>query len=222
MSIRSYLTDVSVENYLKGIFHLSVKGVRVKTKILAAHLGVSLPSVTGMLRSLAEEGLADYQPYKGVLLTAEGRRIALRVVRHHRLVEAFLVEALGYRWDEVHEEAEVLEHAVSPRLAAAMERYLGYPKVDPHGDPIPSADGDIAPVNARVLVNVPAGQSATVSRIYDQSPNFLQYLESLGLTPGSPVTVLEHLPFDGPIRIRCASADATLSRAQVARIEVAA
>lgn len=220
MSTVRYLTDVSLENYVKAVYHLGRDGTRVKTKELAAHLNVSLPSVTGMLRSLSDDGLVDYLPYKGVRLTEEGQRVAVRVIRHHRLVETFLVEVLGYSWDEVHDEAEVLEHAVSAKLAAAIERHLGYPTVDPHGDPIPPAEGAFEPVTGDVLLDVPAGASTTITRIHDQSPSFLRYLEELGLTPGARVEVLEHMPFDGPVRLRCANREATLSRAQLSRIEV--
>ncbi|MEO1170968.1 MAG: metal-dependent transcriptional regulator [Myxococcota bacterium] len=220
MSTVRYLTDVSLENYVKAIYHLGRDGERVKTKALAAHLNVSLPSVTGMLRSLADDGLVDYTPYKGVRLTERGQTIAVRVIRHHRLVETFLVEVLGYSWDEVHDEAEVLEHAVSQKLAAAIERHLGYPTVDPHGDPIPPAEGEFEPAVGDALLDVPAGESTTVSRIHDQSPKFLRYLETLGLTPGARVEVLERMPFDGPVRLRCGDQEATLSRAQLSRIEV--
>lgn len=223
-----YLTDVSLENYVKGIYHLGVKarlaGIasRVKTKELADHLDVSLPSVTGMLRSLAEDGLVDYHPYKGVKLTDEGRRVALRVVRNHRLIESFLVHTLGFTWDEVHEEAEVLEHALSPKLAAAIERYLGYPKFDPHGDPIPTAEGVVEPVAGSLLLDAPPGTPMRVTRIHDQAAEFLRYLESLGLLIGATVEVVEALPFEGPLRLRCGGREATLSRPQVSRIEVQA
>lgn len=216
-----YLTDVATENYLKGIYQLGLRVAgRVKTKTLAQHLEVSLPSVTGMLRSLADDGLVDYQPYKGVELTEPGRRIALRIIRNHRLIETFLVDTLGFRWDEVHDEAEVLEHAVSPRLAAAIERHLGFPKVDPHGDPIPSAEGVVERPQGTRLSELAPAVPAWILRIHDQSPDFLRYLESLGLMPGARVEVLEVLPFDGPLRIRCGGSEVTLSRAQVGRIEV--
>lgn len=218
-----YLTDVALENYLKGIYLLATRhGDRVKTKSLAEHLEVSLPSVTGMLHSLADEGLVDYQPYKGVDLTERGRRIALRVIRNHRLIETFLFETLGFGWDEVHEEAEVLEHALSPRLAAAIEKYLGHPKVDPHGDPIPNAEGVVERPEGARLAELAPNTRAHVLRIHDQSPDFLRYLEGLGLVPGAEVEVVEVLPFDGPIQIECGATRATLSRAQVGRIEVQA
>lgn len=218
-----YLTDVSLENYLKAIYQLGIRtGERVKTKSLATHLEVSLPSVTGMIRSLADEGYVDYTPYKGVELTDAGKSIALRIVRNHRLIETFLVETLGFRWDEVHAEAEVLEHAVSPRLAAAMEHYLGYPTVDPHGDPIPSADGTLQRPEGVRLSELGPGANARVLRIHDQSPDFLRYLESLGLVPGAQVEIIDVLPFDGPFQVRTPEQDASLSRAQVGRIEVQA
>lgn len=217
-----YLTDVALENYLKGIYQLGARdGCRVKTKALAEHLEVSLPSVTGMLRSLADEELVDYRPYQGVDLTEHGRSVALRIIRNHRLIETFLVTALGFRWDEVHDEAEVLEHAISPKLAAAIEHYLGFPKYDPHGDPIPSAEGEVEPRRSFDLSKAALGSSAVVTRIRDQSPDFLRYLEELGLVPGAQLDVIEIVPFDGPIRVRCGGRETSLSRSQLDRIEVA-
>lgn len=216
-----YLTQVSLENYLKAIYHLQGgKEERVKTKSLAQALQISLPSVTGMLKSLSDEGLLDYQPYRGVILTEAGQSIALRIVRHHRLIETFLVDSLGYSWDEVHQEAEVLEHAVSDKLASRIERYLGYPKFDPHGDPIPDASGTIADEATTNLVRVKANTRVTIVRVHDQSPEFLRYLGGLGLTPDAGATVLEQMPFDGPIRVQCGDREATLSRSQAGRISV--
>ena len=172
----------SVENYLKAIFHLSQRQEGwVKTKQLAERLEVSLPSATNMMQSLAEAGLVDYRPYHGVTLTGTGRLEALRVVRVHRLLEEFLVRTLGLGWDEVHDEAELLEHAVSDKLAARMDAFLGYPQVDPHGDPIPTADGDLVRSEGPRLAELQPGQRFRVVRVFDQDPERLRNLASWGL-----------------------------------------
>lgn len=213
---------VSTENYLKAIYHAQGDtSERVKTKALADRLGISLPSVTGMLKSLAEDGLVDYQPYRGVRLTPRGRRAALRVIRHHRLIEAFLVDTLGYSWDEVHAEAEILEHAVSDKLAARIDRYLGFPTHDPHGDPIPTSEGKIRRGEGLTLSESRVGKAARIARVLDQAPEILRYLDSLGLSLGATVTVLEVMPFDGPVRLSCNGQERTISRALASRVVVA-
>lgn len=204
---------VSVENYLKAIFQLDDgRGERVTTKALATHLGISLPSVTGMLKGLAAARLVDYRRYQGVRLLAKGRRQALLVIRKHRLVETFLVRTLGYTWDEVHAEAELLEHAVSDELAGRIERLLGHPTHDPHGDPIPAADGTLRPSVARTLVDVEAGETVVIRRALEQSPQVLRYLRQQGLEPAARVQVLERLPFDGPLRLATTRGEALLTR----------
>lgn len=216
------LGSVSVENYLKEIYHGQSDGTeRVKTKELADRLGISLPSVTGMLKSLAEEGLVDYEPYRGVRLTARGRRIALRVIRNHRLIESFLCEALGFSWDEVHAEAEVLEHAASDKLIERIDRYLGFPACDPHGDPIPTAEGKMGRGGEGTsLLTVKPGAPVRITRVLDQQPEVLRYLNELGLAIGSEVKVLEVMPFDGPLRLSCKSGVQTISRSLASRLVV--
>lgn len=197
------MPTISVENYLKAIYHLeSETGEAVKTKDLAAALALTLPSATSMLRSLAQDGYVAYQPYRGARLTDAGRRNALRIIRNHRLVEALLVEVLGYTWDEVHVEAERLEHAVSDQLADRIDAYLAHPEFDPHGDPIPRADGTVRRRSTGSLLHATPGVAVEISRITDQSPDALRYLQDLGLIPGAPVVVIEVQPFDGPVVVR--------------------
>lgn len=194
------MPTISVENYLKEIYHLQTHGEeRVKTKALAERLEISQPSVTNMLKSLARDGLVDYRPYKGAQLSEKGMQMALRVIRSHRLIEVFLVQTLGLSWDEVHEEAERLEHAVSQKLVSRIDEYLGYPKFDPHGDPIPTADGQIHSVKAIGLHEASAGEDYRLDRVLNQQPEMLRYLEKIGLVLNQTFTVAEVLPFDGQI-----------------------
>jgi DtxR family transcriptional regulator, Mn-dependent transcriptional regulator len=192
----------SVEDYLKAIYSLSPEGQHASTSDIAHLLDLSAPSVSGMIKRLSEQGLLEHTPYKGVQLTADGRKAALRMVRRHRLIEAYLVGFLGYSWDTVHEEAERLEHAVSDTLVERMANALGNPGSDPHGDPIPAADGSIAEVAGTPLADVPAGQTVEVRRVDERRGERLRYLASIGLMPGVTVTVLEHQPFQGPITLR--------------------
>lgn len=220
------MPTVSVENYLKAIYHLEQqRHALVKNKEIAERLEISLPSVTSMLKALADEGLVEYQRYKGVSLTATGRRQALNVIRKHRLIELFLVQTLDYTWDEVHAEAEQLEHAISDELAARIERALAYPSVDPHGDPIPSADGTIHRSEATPLAALQAGQGCCVERVLDQSPELLRYLKEVGVMPGAELTIEHVLSVDGQLTIALhAEHDAqkrlTLTRQTASRILV--
>jgi len=195
----------SVEDYLKAIYHLSLNGEPAGTSDIAHLLELSPPSVSGMIKRLAEQGLLTHAPYRGVELTAEGRRLALRVVRRHRLLEAYLVEFLGYDWDTVHEEAEKLEHAVSDSLISRMADAMGNPRVDPHGDPIPAADGSIEELVFTPLPDVPLGATVEIRRVDAHEPDRLRYLATLGLKPGTTVTVLDRQPFKGPITLRAGS-----------------
>jgi DtxR family Mn-dependent transcriptional regulator len=154
-----------------------------------------------MVKRLSELGLLEHLPYKGVQLTAEGRRVALRMVRRHRLIESYLVEFLGYSWDTVHSEAERLEHAVSDTLVERMAAALGHPSVDPHGDPIPTADGAIEEPATTPLAVLEAGDTAEIVRVVENDAERLRYLASLGLKPGAMLTVLERQPFGGPLTI---------------------
>jgi DtxR family Mn-dependent transcriptional regulator len=194
----------SVEDYLKVIYSLSPEGRAASTSEIAHRLELSAPSVSGMIKRLSEQGLLEHVPYKGVLLTTEGRRAALRMIRRHRILEAYLVARLGYTWDAVHEEAERLEHAVSDELIERMAEALGNPEADPHGEPIPTAEGWVEEVLATPLAEIPAGETVEVRRVTAGDPDRLRYLASVGLQPGATVTVLEHQPFSGPITLRVA------------------
>lgn len=189
----------AMQDYLKAVYRLGERGA-VATQELADELGVAAPSVTNMAKRLHELGLLHHVPYQGVSLTAAGRAAALDVVRRHRLLETYLAEAVGLGWDEVHDEAERLEHHLSDRLEARLDSLLGFPATDPHGDPIPRAGTDLAP--GPTLLETPAGEKGTVSRVSDRDPEQLRYLGSLGIVPGARVAVLEHLPFEGPVRVR--------------------
>ena len=191
----------SVEDYLKAIYQLSPEGRPASTSEIANLLALSAPSVTGMVKRLSEHGLLEHVPYRGVQLTDDGRRAALRMVRRHRLIEAYLVEFLGYSWDTVHEEAERLEHAVSDTLVERMAGALGHPNVDPHGDPIPSADGSIRELASIPLSDVPVGETVEISRVHEGQPERLRYIASLGLRPGVQVKVVNRQPIDDLVTI---------------------
>jgi DtxR family transcriptional regulator, Mn-dependent transcriptional regulator len=191
----------SVEDYLKAIYRLSPQGRPAATNEIAQRLELSPASVSGMVKRLSEQGLLEHVPYKGVQLTPEGRRAALRMLRRHRLIEAYLVAFLGYTWDTVHEEAERLEHAVSDRLVDRMAAVLGHPTVDPHGDPIPTSEGDILELASTPLAEVPAGATVEIRQVEEGQPDRLRYIASIGLRPGVQVTVVDRQPFQGPITI---------------------
>ncbi len=201
---------ISVENYLKAIYHLEQRdGGRVKTKSIAGALDISLPSVTSMLKSLSADDLVVYERYKGVTLSESGRLAALKVVRKHRLIELFLVSTLDYSWDEVHHEAERLEHAISDDLAARIESFLDFPQFDPHGDPIPAADGTLPSREAHALPlsSLASGSMACLERVLDQDPELLRHLTRIGLVPGARVSILEVLPFDGQVNLNIEGSD---------------
>ena len=191
----------SVEDYLKAIYRLSLSGQPASTSAIAHALELAPPSVSGMIRRLSEQGLLQHEPYRGVELTAEGRRAALRMVRRHRIIEAYLVGMLGYTWDTVHEEAERLEHAVSESLIERMAGALGNPRFDPHGDPIPGPDGEIAELLYTPLNEIPLGETAEIRRVDTSHAERLRYLADRGLTPGTRVKVVGRDPFNGPIAL---------------------
>jgi DtxR family Mn-dependent transcriptional regulator len=194
----------SVEDYLKAIYRLSPAGRPASTSEIAHLLELSAPSVSGMVKRLSELGLLEHAPYKGVQLTAEGRRAALRMVRRHRLIEAYLVQFLGYSWDTVHEEAERLEHAVTDKLVERMAGALGHPSTDPHGDPIPEPDGSIHEPACTPLSELEVGETIEIRRVDESQPERLRYLASLGLRPGVVVTLLDRQPFGGPVTLEAA------------------
>jgi DtxR family Mn-dependent transcriptional regulator len=187
------MPSLTVENYLKAILQLELRdgSLSVATGQLATWLGVSPGTVTSMLKTLSDSGLADYRPYEGVTLSDSGRLLALRMLRRHRLIEQFLVETLNLSWDQVHEEAENMEHAVSDVLIDRIDEYLGHPEVDPHGDPIPAADGRLRgskPLSLP-LSSCDTGRRVQVSRVMNQHPDFLRYLSDEGLEVGTVATV---------------------------------
>ena len=191
----------SVEDYLKAIYQLSPEGRPASTSEIAHHLALSAPSVTGMVKRLSEHGLLEHVPYRGVQLTDEGRRAALRMVRRHRLIEAYLVEFLGYTWDTVHGEAEQLEHAVSDTMVERMAQALGNPSVDPHGDPIPAADGSIHELPCIPLSDIEVGKTVELHRVHESQPERLRYIASLGLKPGARLTVVDRQPIDNLVTV---------------------
>jgi DtxR family Mn-dependent transcriptional regulator len=181
---------VAVEDYVKAIYaHTEWQPVPITSSVLAARLGLAASSVTEMVKKLGAQGLVDHQPYGAVTLTAEGTRLALRMVRRHRLIETWLVREFGYLWDEVHDEAEVLEHALSDRMLDAIDDRLARPRRDPHGDPIPSRDGTVARPAATLLRDVAAGETVTVARISDRDPGLLRHLEAAGVRLDAALTV---------------------------------
>lgn len=191
----------SVEDYLKAIYRLTPEGRAAGTSEIANLLELAPASVSGMVKRLSEHGLLEHVPYKGVQLTEEGRRAALRTIRRHRLIEAYLVAFLGYTWDTVHDEAERLEHAVSDQLVERMASVLGHPSVDPHGDPIPDVDGAIHEPASTPLSELPEGILVELRRVDESDPERLRYIASIGLQPGVRVIVVDRQPFHGPITI---------------------
>lgn len=215
-------TSHAIEDYLKAIYSLEARrGEAVSTNALAERLGVTSGSVSGMLRRLSDLGLVEHERYKGVKLTPEGRRAALRVVRNHRLIELLLVEVLDVPWELVHREAEQLEHALSDELAERIAAKLGHPDVDPHGDPIPDAQLSITEVKTRSLDDAEPGERVSFVRVSDADPDMLRYLSQLGITPGDTLTVVERQPFGGPITVRCEDAEHHLGMQLAAAMRVA-
>ncbi|HEY3229003.1 MAG TPA: metal-dependent transcriptional regulator [Roseiflexaceae bacterium] len=211
----------AVENYLKAIYTLQFSHPQVSTSLLAEHIGVKPASVTGMLKTLAEMNLVSYTPYRGVELTGAGQQIALEVVRHHRLIELYLVEALGYSWDEVHDEAEALEHVISEKLEARIAARLGHPSFDPHGDPIPTLEGTLPDGDDVSLADMDVGAGGGIVRVSDQHPDRLRYLAELGLVPGAELEVVASAPFDGPVTVRIGSVVHAIDRRLARAIYIA-
>lgn len=196
-------TPEGAENYAKAIYLLQSRAEgAVGTGAVAERLGVSAASASAMLRRLAEDGLVEHAPYHGVRLTPRGERVALAVIRHHRLLELFLAEILEVPWDRVHQEAEVLEHHISADLADRISSVLGDPTHDPHGDPIPSRELDLADDETIRLDQLEVGDRAVFSRVSDSDPEMLRYLASRGISPGDRFEVVSRQPFDGPLECR--------------------
>ena len=213
------MVSESAQDYLKTIWKLERTG-DMSTSALAESLGVTPASATAMLKKLATLGLVVHERYHGATLTPAGERMALEVVRHHRLLELYLMEALGLTWDQVHQEAERLEHHLSDELEAAIDQALGYPTRDPHGDPIPSPELLLVRDELVCLSDLEAGSLTVVRRVPDGDPELLRYLASLGLVPAEEVTVVEQAPFDGPVTVEVRGSRHAIGRSLAAQIEV--
>lgn len=205
--------DVShaVQDYAKAIFSLSRGGEQaVTTSALAERLHVSAASASAMAKRLADLGLVAHEPYHGVRLTRAGEKLALEVIRHHRLLELYLSEALGMPWDRVHDEAEVLEHAISSELSDLIAQKLGEPTHDPHGDPIPTRDGRIEEADTRSLAESEPGDRVVLARVSDSDPEMLRYLGGRGIEPGTLLEVVGREPFGGPLNVRIGAREVAL------------
>ncbi|MGE3819705.1 MAG: metal-dependent transcriptional regulator [Isosphaeraceae bacterium] len=217
------MPSLTVENYLKAIALISGRegsGDRVGTGELAQALNVSPGTVTGMLKTLSEAELATYTPYEGARLTPTGEEIALKVIRRHRLLELFLVQTLAMSWDEVHEEAEHMEHAASERLIDRIDAFLGYPSVDPHGDPIPRADGSLPNAEGTPLSRMAPSQSFRVVRVVDQDPAFLRYLTECGLDLNATGVLIENRLESGALSFQIQDRTVALGHAAAAKVLV--
>lgn len=205
------------ENYLKAVFHLSgERAVSVPTGLLAEYLNVSAASVTDKMKRLKERGYVAYQKSRGVTLTTEGSKIALSVIRKHRLWEQFLVQVLDFRWDEIHEIAEQLEHVDSDELIERIDHYLGYPKVDPHGDPIPDEQGKIKELQLLQLGKVVEGATVRIAAVANHDPEFLKFLDKKGLTLHREVTLKSREAYDGTLTLQMAEKKLVTLSEQVA------
>jgi DtxR family transcriptional regulator, Mn-dependent transcriptional regulator len=211
----------AVEDYAKAIYALQRQGGgSITTSALAARLAVAPSSVTAMLKRLQELGLVSYEPYHGVILTPPGERVALEVIRHHRLLESFLAEALEMPWDRVHDEAEVLEHYISEDLESLIADKLGNPELDPHGDPIPSPDLDLAADSTQALARLKEGQAGTFARVSDSDPEMLRYLAGRGVRPGARLEVVGSQPFGGPVFVNVEGRQLALGGALAEKMRV--
>ena len=199
-----------VEDYLKAIYELERAGEPAETNAIARLLDIAPASVSGMVRRLADQGLITHERYHGVSLTSAGRRAALRTLRRHRVIEAYLTEALGYSWDRVHDEAERLEHAASDELIDRMAEAIGEPATDPHGAPIPPREGTLEERPLVPLSSLAPGDSARVEAVSDRNAERLRYLAELGIVPGVKVKVIAREPFEGPIALRVAGENRTI------------
>lgn len=203
MASNELMRSPAVEDYSKAIYSLQSRSDEpVSTTALAERLGITPGSVSAMLKKLDELGLITHVPYKGVRLTDDGRRLALEVIRHHRLIESFLADSLGMPWDQVHAEAEILEHVLSEDLERLIAAKLGHPTVDPHGDPIPSADLKLEERPTRSMESLQVGEQGVFVRVSDSDPQMLRYLTDCGISPGDRFVVRERQPFGGPLFVR--------------------
>jgi DtxR family Mn-dependent transcriptional regulator len=214
MATRELARSPAVEDYCKAIFTLESRSEQpVATNPLAERLGLTPGSVSAMLKRLGELGLIEHHPYRGVRLTEEGRRVALEVIRHHRLLELFLAQTLQMPWDRVHAEAEVLEHVISEELEQLIAAALGHPTIDPHGDPIPSAALELHELETTALERLQEGDGGVFVRVSDADPEMLRYLSSHGIAPGDRLHVRERQPFGGPLLVGFGEGEATREHA---------
>jgi DtxR family Mn-dependent transcriptional regulator len=209
----------TAEDYLKEIYKLQLEGGRATTSALAERIGVAPPSATAMLKKLSVLGLVDHELYRGVTLTSAGEKAATEIVRHHRLLEQYLSETLGVPIEEVHSEADRLEHALSEELEARIDESLGYPTHDPHGDPIPDAKLKVSRPMLRPLSELAPGESSTIRRVPDDT-DLLRYLSELGLLPGAEVVLVRVAPFAGPVTVGVAGGEQAISRELAGQIGV--
>jgi DtxR family Mn-dependent transcriptional regulator len=209
------------EDYLKAIYAIGKGYGPAATNEIAQRLAIAPASVSGMVRRLADQGLLAYERYHGVKLTESGRRAALRTLRRHRIIEAYLSQALGYPWDRVHVEAERLEHAASDELVDRMAATIGEPEVDPHGAPIPTRDGSVDETEYTSLGQLDAGASGVVVRVSDEDPEMLRYLAELSIVPGKKVTVKSRAPYDGPITLSVGRQELSIGPALAANVLIA-
>lgn len=215
-------TTQAVQDYAKAIYSLAQRNDdAVSTSAIAERLRVSPASASAMVKRLEALGLARREPYHGVELTLAGERVALEVIRHHRLLELYLAEALGMPWDQVHAEAEVLEHAISPELSELIAEKLGNPTHDPHGDPIPTAEGEIEEGRTRALSELEPGERGVFARVSDSNPAMLRYLSERGIDRGAELQLLGREPFGGPLTVRAGDREHALGDqlAQAMRVE---
>jgi DtxR family Mn-dependent transcriptional regulator len=210
----------TVQDYTKTIYVLQQQQRPVANNALRARLNISAAAVTDMIQTLEKLNLVRYEPYHGVELTAAGERVALEVIRHHRLIELYLHEALDVPWDEVHAEAEQLEHALSPRLVERIAARLGEPQFDPHGAPIPSRDLQLPDQGGEALLLAPVGTPLHIAEVDDTSPELLRYLADLQLVPGQCITICERAPFDGPLLVEVGDRTHALGHQAAAAIRV--
>ena len=210
----------SIEDYLKVIYEIQSSEGKVTTNSLSQKLNIAPASVTGMVKKLSSKRLITHKKYQGVRLTQAGEKIALEVIRHHRLIELYLKEALGVPWDKVHEEAEKWEHVLSEDIEDRMDEFLGHPTSDPHGSPIPSRDGKVIERDCSCLAEIEPGHKAVIAEVSDHDPSLLRYLGKLGLYPKTEIKVDSVEPFNGPMRINIKNKIEILGREVAKHISV--
>ncbi len=196
------MTNISTEDYIKAVYKIEERGEKATTSVLAVQLDVADASITDMIKKLSEKGLLHYERYQGVALTAKGKKMALGILRRHRLWEMFLMQFLGYSWDKVHDEAERLEHVTSEELEGQLDKALGFPTADPHGHPIPSKNGAISGLESSALTECEVGDVVRISHVSDENSELLQHATQIGLGLNSKLTVREKKTFDGSMVVK--------------------